>query len=107
MPSPSIHQQPEHMYLLKCDYYKGMFGHEYMIKFKSSNNQDQEMCFVNKTDVKHIDKKHGLVNVIVKSFKENMAVVEINDTADHKRSRFYVPQSEIVENRHVIPHVLK
>lgn len=91
------------LYYLKCEYGSGLWDHEYQITFKS---EGKTSCLVNKEDVKQINKNEGLANIIVKQFENDKALIEINDVGNHRRSRFYVPKSEIVENPE-IANVLK
>jgi hypothetical protein len=96
---------PSSLYYLKCEYGPGLWNHEYQIKFKPFEN-GQNQVLVNKEDVKPIDGIHGLAKIIVKQFEKNKVLFEINDVGDHRRSKFYAPASEIVENP-VIADVLK
>ena len=90
-------------YSLKCNYSEGMFSHERFIKFKVVNPTQQNWCFVNKEDVMPSkidteeveDGKKGLVKVVIKSLKEGKFLVGINDVADKRESRFYVPKEEV------------
>jgi hypothetical protein len=78
---------------LKCNYSRGMFDHEYQIRFKAQN---QNWCFVNRTDVVASNEKRGYVKVLIQNEMEKRAIVLINDTGDHRLSGFKVLTKDLV-----------
>jgi hypothetical protein len=97
---------PMPLYYMKCEYYSGMWGNEYCIKFKTTGSNEPETVLVNKEDVRPLTETKGLVKVIVKDFEESRALIEINDAGNHKRLRFYVYKKEIAENKRLIANIL-
>ena len=94
-------------YYLRCVYGPGLWDHEYQIKFRAFCSNSNDSCFVNKTDVVPVSDKFGLVKIVVNSFENDNASIKINNSLEHKKSRFYVPKTEIVENKLFITSVLK
>ena len=95
---------------LKCEYWKDenirLFSNEYVIKFRCYNksnsvplvgkfnhiSKDEDWCIIDESElVKKIDSERGLVRVHLDSIEDDKAVVGIQDSANHKISKFYVP----------------
>ena len=95
------------LYYLRCVYGPGFWDHEYQIKFRVSYPNSNDSCFVNKRDFKPVNEKWGLVKIVVNSFEEDSALVEINNSLEHKKLRVYVPKTEVVENTSLINSVSK
>jgi len=88
---------------LKCEYYPGRLKEENVIKFEPYKKKpgNQGWCLVNKEDVLVVDsdKNKGLVKIVVVSIEGDKALVGINDTSDHKESRYEVSTKDISKNR--------
>lgn len=96
------------LYYLRCIYGPGFWkNHEYQIKFRVFYSNSKDSCFVNKKDVMPINDKWGLVKIVVNSFEEDNALIEINNSLEHKKSRFYVPKRDIIENKSLINSISK
>ena len=96
------------MYYLRCVYGPGFWkDHEYQVKFRVFYENSEDSCFVNKKDVVPVNEKFGLVKIVVKSFEEENVLIEINNSLEHKKSRFYVPKTEVIENASLINSISK
>jgi hypothetical protein len=78
---------------------------DYRISFKSV--QGNMACFVNRLFVKPIKGKQGLAKIIVKAFNRSNALVAITDALEGRILRFYVPKTEVIENKSLITSVPK
>jgi hypothetical protein len=74
-----------------------MFNREYFIKFNTTGSQN--WCFVNRTDVTPTNEKDKIGYVkcwLIHKYANNNALVQINDTGDHRLSSFKVSTKDLV-----------
>ena len=95
------------LYYLRCIYTQGLRENEYRIKFRVFYENSKDSCFVDKRDITPINDKWGLVKIVVSSFEEENALIEISNSLEHKKSKFCVPKTEIIENKTLINSISK
>jgi len=80
---------------LSCNYDLGAHDKEYFIKFNATN---QNWCFVNRKDVTPTNEKNkmGYVKCWLIHQEKNDALIQINDTGDHRLSSFKVSAKDLV-----------
>lgn len=78
---------------LKCTYEPGLFNHEYMIHFDST---DQRWCWINQKDIIPLDETKGYVRCKLASEDDKESLVWINDSGDQRVSPFRVKTSDLV-----------
>ena len=86
------------MNYLKCQYSKGMFSHEYVIKFNimsSPSSCYENWMFVKKEDVIPITEDVGLVKLLGMKKVKDEYMVSIMDVGDHRISRRCVPKQDV------------
>ena len=83
---------------LRCEYQKGMFSHEYMIRFKPTDQRQTDWMFVNKEDVIPDTDTTGVMRLkAIYSKTDGIARIGINDVGDHRISNVCAPLDELVE----------